>query len=439
MNLMQTWAGSILVGAVTLTSHGSDRSVFDERPYAEARDAAKKDEKWFIVKATAVWCGPCKQMDRTTWRDEQVVKWVHNNAVAVSVDVDKLPEIAKQLRIRAMPTIIAFDKEGREFDRVVGLQRPEEFRGWLNGIAEGRKSLDAAAEEAGGLEPGEKKVNVQARLNLARKLAEAGKADEAAKEYVWLWKNMLKHERSMYGVRLSFMVRDMTDLATEHEVARAMFAKLRDETGERLEGLRVSQDDAVDWVHLNEVLGEPDKTIAWYEKINADPRWSRIASRVEHDVTERLINLERWSDVGRLCRDPLGRLDEEHDRMKMMKSRPGGDVIPEEQWKVMLQHMEDSFRKRTANLYAGLLAAGRAKESTLYAARLRTLDPSEAMTIEMVRSAIAAKQPRQAHLRWLAGLTSEESKWMRERVTLALEQTPDATDKESESAPGANR
>src|SRR4051812_48064980 len=76
--------------------------VFDRRPYEEAKAAAVKDKKWFLVKATASWCGPCKQMDKTTWRDEQVVAWLKDHAVAVQLDVDEQKPLSRQLDIQAM-------------------------------------------------------------------------------------------------------------------------------------------------------------------------------------------------------------------------------------------------------------------------------------------------------------------------------------------------
>jgi thioredoxin 1 len=113
--------------------------VFDKRPYAGAKKAAEDANKWFIVKATAVWCAPCKMMDRTTWRDEKVVKWFEANGIVVALDVDAQQKLAEDLAIQAMPTMIAF-KEGKEFDRIVGYKSAADFLGWLDGIARGEKS-----------------------------------------------------------------------------------------------------------------------------------------------------------------------------------------------------------------------------------------------------------------------------------------------------------
>jgi len=108
-------------------------SVFDTRPYAEAKQAAEDEGKWFIVKATAVWCPPCQRMNEFSWPDPEVVAWIKENGIAVAVDVDREASIAKGLGVEAMPTIIALH-QGKEVDRFVGMKGPGELRDWLRGL-----------------------------------------------------------------------------------------------------------------------------------------------------------------------------------------------------------------------------------------------------------------------------------------------------------------
>lgn len=42
--------------------------------YSEALAAAKSDKKMIFVDIVADWCLPCREMDKTTYRDETVVK-----------------------------------------------------------------------------------------------------------------------------------------------------------------------------------------------------------------------------------------------------------------------------------------------------------------------------------------------------------------------------
>ena len=109
--------------------------VFTNRPYTAAETQADNSGKVFLVDATAAWCGPCKIMDRTTWKDPRVVSWISDNAVAVQVDVDRHPKLARQLRINAMPTIIVF-RDGRELNRVIGYRDAEQLVAWLDTVAQ---------------------------------------------------------------------------------------------------------------------------------------------------------------------------------------------------------------------------------------------------------------------------------------------------------------
>ena len=69
---------------------------------------------------------PCRKMDKTTWVDETVVKWLEEHAVTLQFDVDKEKKLFEQLKIKAMPTLIVY-KEGEEFDRAIGYKTADEL------------------------------------------------------------------------------------------------------------------------------------------------------------------------------------------------------------------------------------------------------------------------------------------------------------------------
>jgi len=206
-----------------------------ERPYGEAKKAAA-EVKWFIVKAAA-WCAPCKRMDNTTWRDEKVVAWLTANAIAVQIDVDEQQKLAGELKIEAMPTVIAIRNADQEFDRIVGYKGPSDTLAWLEGIGRGTKYIDAITKLAGNPASSQGKVDIRTRLELARSLQQIGKADQAAEEYAWLWRHMLDYYQAYYGVRLSFMASDMERLATRNQGAKKKFSDLlADRFGETGDG-----------------------------------------------------------------------------------------------------------------------------------------------------------------------------------------------------------
>jgi thiol:disulfide interchange protein len=111
---------------------GGHGEVFTTASYAEAKASA--GDKLLLVDATATWCPPCKEMEKSTWPSEDVKAWVGENALAVQVDVDKDKAAAGELKIKAMPTVILF-RGGKELGRHVGYLGPAELVSWLKKTA----------------------------------------------------------------------------------------------------------------------------------------------------------------------------------------------------------------------------------------------------------------------------------------------------------------
>jgi thiol:disulfide interchange protein len=114
-------------------------SMFSDMSLQQAKERADKDNKLVLVDFTATWCGPCHQMDKTTWTDATVEDWVKKNAIAVQVDVDAQKDTAMAMNIRAMPTVVVFKPRVKdEVTRKLGLQSSKELLQWLNEAKEGR-------------------------------------------------------------------------------------------------------------------------------------------------------------------------------------------------------------------------------------------------------------------------------------------------------------
>jgi hypothetical protein len=308
-------------------------------------------------------------MDGTTWVDPAVTGWIQQHAIAIQVDVDAEPAVAKQLEIRAMPTVVAV-KEGVEVDRAVGLKQPAEMLSWLDGVMCGETSLDKLQAEVA-----QQSTGMLGRMQLARALASAGKVDEATDAYVWLWEHMLEHEPAMFGVRASFMLAEIGDLCSRHASARAKFAALRDAALPRSqEALDSDSDPLMDWMLLNQALGEQERTLEWFdrerEKLTAEPKRNRLLETI---LVPLLIQKERWADAGSLYADPVSLVKEHHEIIEQVGGhRPAAmdDVTFEDVRRQVIEQFENTARQ----VHRCLLAAGRLDDAAKVASTVREFD-----------------------------------------------------------------
>lgn len=116
---------SLLGIASAPVAHAED--LFIEGDLAAAQKEAQASSKLVMIDFKAEWCGPCKMLDRTTWKDENVISSVKSKAVAVKVDVDDNRELASKYSIRSLPTVIFTDGDGNEISRFIGYRDAEGF------------------------------------------------------------------------------------------------------------------------------------------------------------------------------------------------------------------------------------------------------------------------------------------------------------------------
>jgi thioredoxin 1 len=341
---------ALLLGA---SSTLAQPAIFQNLGVKEAIERTSSNDRILVVKATAVWCGPCKRMDATTWVDDSVVAWINEHGLATQFDVDEQPKLARELRVQAMPTMIAF-RNGEEFDRIVGYRDADGLLAWMNDVKAGKTSLDRVREAAGDRAGEDGRVDIQARLSLARELSLSGRFQEATDEFVWLWDNMLDHQPSMYGVRLSFMVGDMQGLAAQSVEARERFAGKRDELGKALRTERGrTWDNLRDWVALNDVIQDDAAVLAWIDRVKDRDNGPATLRRMDFVIENVLMRNERYEDLTLIGWDPVAEM-----RQSLAFAPAAGGMVgdmDERQREQMLTSME-RFQASSAGeaLYASI-------------------------------------------------------------------------------------
>jgi thiol:disulfide interchange protein DsbD len=101
-----------------------------EKNYASALALARKTKKPVLVEFYADWCGPCKQMARTTLQDPAIVK-LTRKFVSVRVDLDRQKDLARKYDVQSIPYTVILNPNGKVTRAATGYQDVNGFRLFL--------------------------------------------------------------------------------------------------------------------------------------------------------------------------------------------------------------------------------------------------------------------------------------------------------------------
>lgn len=128
---MKKIAGVLLVALVGLTfafSGGSETEPgisFSSKTVKEAMAESKKSGKLIFIDCYTSWCGPCKRMAATSFKDEEVGNLFNKSFINLKVEMEKDaegPDLARKYRVMAYPTLLIIDGEGKVIQHKVGMQ-----------------------------------------------------------------------------------------------------------------------------------------------------------------------------------------------------------------------------------------------------------------------------------------------------------------------------
>ncbi|UOE49048.1 thioredoxin domain-containing protein [Mucilaginibacter sp. SMC90] len=110
-------------------SKPSTQINFIENSWTDALKQAARQNKYIFVDAYASWCGPCKMLKATTFKNNKVADFYNDNFVNVAIDMEKGqgPALAAEWGLQAYPTMIIFTSKGKPVSGTVGYIRPNDL------------------------------------------------------------------------------------------------------------------------------------------------------------------------------------------------------------------------------------------------------------------------------------------------------------------------
>ena len=103
----------------------------------EAKKEAAKSGKLIFIDAYTEWCGPCKIMAKTSFKDEKVAKLYNDNFINLKIEMEKDPdgrEVAMKYSVKAYPTLLIIDSDGKLVSSTLGLQSADKLIDFANSV-----------------------------------------------------------------------------------------------------------------------------------------------------------------------------------------------------------------------------------------------------------------------------------------------------------------
>lgn len=334
-----------LVALSSIPAAFAHAEVFSDFNYEKAKAVALKDKKLLLLDFTATWCGPCRMMEKNTWADSSVKEWLEKNAIAIQVDVDKDRAVSKQFKIRAMPTVVLFTpKSGEnEFDRKVGYMGPTEVLSWLQGAKAGKSKQELRKSSAGSGSGSNEYIQ---RLSKVQQLGVEKKYGEALEELLWLWKNLDGKPGQLSLIRMSLVPSYMKRVIREYPKGQSRVEALRDAAKK--------SEKWTDWLTLNVVLRENEKSLEWFDSIKKDDSKKALIEENARVLIPVLFTEQRWTDMtDYYYPDPIATIRKYHKKAEAAKKGSADTQVSKN---------FDPFPNMVMMLYAAYVGAGKTEE-----------------------------------------------------------------------------
>jgi thiol:disulfide interchange protein len=104
--------------------------LFEKMNLADALKEAKKTGKLIFVDCYTEWCGPCKKMAATSFMDKNVASAYNSKFINLKVEMEKSedgPEMARMYGVRAYPTLLFLNGDGKVVKTIVGFQTADQL------------------------------------------------------------------------------------------------------------------------------------------------------------------------------------------------------------------------------------------------------------------------------------------------------------------------
>ncbi|WP_372370207.1 thioredoxin family protein [Candidatus Uabimicrobium sp. HlEnr_7] len=339
-------------------------AVFPDLNFEEACEKAKASNKIIIVDFYTVWCGPCKKLDKTTWKDKKVISWLTKYSVSLKVDAEKQKQLAKKYKVKAYPTIIFIDILQKEMGRIVGYRNAQDFISEATQILDGKDNLTRAKDK---FLSGDKN-DPRNIMKYARVLRQERKYDKALKKFLWCFDHAVD-TKGFSGVRRSFLLSDIYSMKEEYPLA---VVELKNRMLVCKNELQQKPDNQnlYDLIALTDTLKEQHHLVEIYSFFKKQ-QLGAYKKKLGTYLLDYLLSQKKYNDIiddtPNILKHITKKIDRFHENKKM--GFYSEDITP---------YMKNNIVKTGGKYYEVLLAIGNKAQATLLAKKIIIFYPKVA-------------------------------------------------------------
>ena len=132
-----------LVQQTQASEDNTKGTQFFKGTFAQALAKAKKENKKLMVDCYTLWCGPCRYMATNIFPNDTLGAYMNEHFVCMKLDMEhgEGPERNKTFQVKAYPTFIFFDADGKEMSRFEGMAMQDDFQKRCERILKGEAPI----------------------------------------------------------------------------------------------------------------------------------------------------------------------------------------------------------------------------------------------------------------------------------------------------------
>ena len=130
----------LIIGCEKQVSEENQNGIKWENNLDSAFTIASSSNKLIMIDFMAEWCPPCKEMDKKTFSNTNIIK-KSNEFIPVQIDVDKQQNIAEEYNGNArkyggigIPNILFLDEENKIIRHIVGFHDVDQLMGIMDSV-----------------------------------------------------------------------------------------------------------------------------------------------------------------------------------------------------------------------------------------------------------------------------------------------------------------